>query len=550
MRSFKRVTACILAALLLCAFVPASAAGGDVTITSVSDLFAFAQRVNSGESFEGRTVTLTANLTVNSLGPQSDAVPQGNFVSWTPIGTKDHPFQGTFDGGGYTITGLYAQNSEDYYGLFGVVEEANIYNVTVKDSYFSVADHAGAVVGYARDDSVIASCHNDGSTVITENRSGGIVGWTSDSHVYNCSASGTYYSKRCCGGIVGDVYSNSKIYNCVSYATVNGKELVGGISGGSTRADIQNCLYVGENLYSGGYLMAGGGGSRTLTNCFALSSETVNSGLSMGTGSSTAKTFSTTSALLDEAMTVNGQSCSTVLAALNAWVSVQDDELDYSPWVQTSLYPYLRDGVTSAITTSYGSEISQWSSAEMEEAYQQNLIPDVLMGEDLTKPITRAEFAAVCVKVYENLAHTAAIPAVVNPFVDCADTEVLKAYNVGITDGTGANTFSPDVYLSREQAATMLTRTFKRVSIPTWTLATDSQFPLDFTMPALFADDANISSFARESVYFMTANGIIGGVGNNTFAPRNMTDKQTAEKYANATREQALAIALRMVKNL
>ena len=69
-------------------------------------------------------------------------------------------------------------------------------------------------------------------------------------------------------------------------------------------------------------------------------------------------------------------------------------------------------------------------------------------------------------------------------------------------------------------------------------------------MPARFADDADISGWAKDSVYFMAANKIINGVGDNRFAPRNITTDQEARGYANATREQALAIAVRMVENL
>lgn len=193
---------------------------------------------------------------------------------------------------------------------------------------------------------------------------------------------------------------------------------------------------------------------------------------------------------------------------------------------------------------------SSWAQGELAVADQLGLIPEVLQGADLTKPITRAEFAAVAVKVYENLSGTAAIPAINNPFKDCNDVEVLKAYNVGITSGTSDTTFDPNVVLNREQAATMLTRVFKKISIAGWTLSTDSQFTLNYTKPAAFADDKDISGWAKDSVYFMAANGIISGVGNNTFAPRAVTSAQQAQGYAQATREQALLIAVRMVKNL
>ena len=200
--------------------------------------------------------------------------------------------------------------------------------------------------------------------------------------------------------------------------------------------------------------------------------------------------------------------------------------------------------------TSFGSEVSSWATPEMEKAYEMDLIPETLVGEDLTQDITRLEFAAVSVKTYEALTGTKLIPAVVNPFEDCNDLEVLKAYAANIVSGTSETTFSPDLLLNREQAATMLTRVFKRVTVPGWTLDTDSQFSLSYTMPAPFADDSDISGWARDSVYFMAANGIINGMSGNRFTPKNVTSAQEAEGYANATREQALAIAVRMVEKL
>jgi len=193
---------------------------------------------------------------------------------------------------------------------------------------------------------------------------------------------------------------------------------------------------------------------------------------------------------------------------------------------------------------------SDWATAELARADELGLIPDCLEGEDLTQDITRAEFAAVAVKVYEALSGTAAIPAVNNPFTDTGDVEVLKAYNIGAVNGTSATTYDPDALLNREQAATMLTRVFKKISLVGWTLQTDGQFTLPYTKPAAFADDKDISDWAKDSVYFMAANGIINGVGNNKFAPKNVTTEEQATGYANATREQALLIAVRMVENL
>ena len=222
-----------------------------------------------------------------------------------------------------------------------------------------------------------------------------------------------------------------------------------------------------------------------------------------------------------------------------------------------------RLGLTSPWSNVVGTKpsfiASNWALEELAEADAMGLIPDSLRDADLTKPITRAEFAAVSVKVFEALTTIKAPAGTDDPFTDTDDPEVLKAYGLGITNGMSDTTFEPDRLLNREQAATMLTRVFKKVNLSGWTLDTDgtfnAQFKTMFEMPELFGDDQYISSWAKDSVYFMAANGIIKGMGNDengkpTFAPRDVTESQKAIGYANATRQQALLIAVRMAKNL
>ena len=136
---------------------------------------------------------------------------------------------------------------------------------------------------------------------------------------------------------------------------------------------------------------------------------------------------------------------------------------------------------------------SEWAQSELKEAAALGLIPDSLKGADLTAPITRAEFAAVSVKCYEALTDMKAEPYAPNPFTDTADAEVLKAYNIDVTNGTSPTSFSPEELLNREQAATMLTRLYKKSAIDGWTLETDGNYVGTFRgmyeTPAPFADD-------------------------------------------------------------
>ena len=186
---------------------------------------------------------------------------------------------------------------------------------------------------------------------------------------------------------------------------------------------------------------------------------------------------------------------------------------------------------------------SGWALEYVENAMKLGLVPDGLLKADLTQPITRQEFAAVSVRVYESLSSSAGGAAASNPFTDTADADVLKAVTIGVTNGTSATTFAPEELLNREQASTMLSRAYKRLHMDGWSLDTDKFFAEEFhslfTKPAAFADDGDISDWAMDSVYFMAANGILTGYPDGSFLPQ-----------AYATREQALVIALRMVQNL
>jgi len=194
-------------------------------------------------------------------------------------------------------------------------------------------------------------------------------------------------------------------------------------------------------------------------------------------------------------------------------------------------------------------DMSDWAPPEIENAAKSLLIPDSLIsdGMNYTKPITRAEFAGIAVKIYERLTGKNIRIAKMNPFIDTNDEDVLKAYNAGIMIGYTNTIFEPDIYLNREQCATVLVRVYKKVRMSGWTFAYDAEYPLEFDWPAPFADDTLISDWAKESVYFMASHELIKGMGGNLFAPRNTTDAEEAAGYATATREQAIAIAIRMV---
>lgn len=181
---------------------------------------------------------------------------------------------------------------------------------------------------------------------------------------------------------------------------------------------------------------------------------------------------------------------------------------------------------------------SDWAVEEVYEAYQNGLIPDEMPETALYKTISREEFAAIAVKLYENIVGEALYVNIDNmPFTDCDyESEYLSyiaiAYELGITKGTSLSTFSPYDNISREQLATMLYRVIKLAE-------NDKTYDFDVNNVRKFYDDSEISAYAKESVYFMAEYGIVKGVDGAHFAPLDT-----------ATKEQSILISVRCVNSL
>ena len=199
------------------------------------------------------------------------------------------------------------------------------------------------------------------------------------------------------------------------------------------------------------------------------------------------------------------------------------------------------DTVISSAELDY--DVSDWAKSEVSEAKDRNLIPKEMIDDDLTQNITRAEFSAVAVKLYEALSEKSLIwhgGYILDIDGNVYEDYIRGAYSLGITNGTGGNEdtgviFSPDKNITREQLATMLLRTIKTSEFEDWMPENDYLYPFDIRGASKFADDNQISDYAIESVYYMSKNNIIKGVDSTHFAPKST-----------ATKEQAILLALRI----
>lgn len=174
--------------------------GDAYLISSAEDLCNLSEYVNAGNDCDEKIFKLANDIDLSSV------------ENFTPIGTYDNDFAGTFDGDGKTISNLKIVG-ENYVGLFGCVDEdGTIQNVHLNDTIISGNIIVGSLIG-----------RNDG-------------------YIKNCSFSGSVRGKYGVGGLVS--YNEGKIENCSASSKIRGKDSVGGFVG-SNGGKIQNCTFSG-----------------------------------------------------------------------------------------------------------------------------------------------------------------------------------------------------------------------------------------------------------------------------------------------------------------
>ena len=187
---------------------------GNVTISTAEGLFYFAKKVNAGNNFAGKTVTLTDNIDLNN-------------EKWTPIGiygTNATWFKGTFDGQNHAVTGLKVEESgKNGVGFFGKVYTGTIKNLTVEGSVsVSNCNYVGGIVGHGY--ATITNCTFKG-TVGSDNNTmqvGGIAG-SGGFTVTNCSVYADVTATYWAGGIVGNCQDGGAYTNCYVEGTISSK---------------------------------------------------------------------------------------------------------------------------------------------------------------------------------------------------------------------------------------------------------------------------------------------------------------------------------------
>jgi len=147
--------------------------------------------------------------------------------TFEPVANFNNPFNGTFDGDGYGVTGLTVdrQNSFDS-GLFGVVgEEGRVENVTVEDVDVSGMTWAGGLVGTNK--GTVTNSHATGEVSATDGA--GVLVGLNPGTVEDSYATGEASAVNISGGLVGR--NEGEVARSYAEGRAEGGYLVGGLVG-------------------------------------------------------------------------------------------------------------------------------------------------------------------------------------------------------------------------------------------------------------------------------------------------------------------------------
>lgn len=208
---------------------------------------------------------------------------------------------------------------------------------------------------------------------------------------------------------------------------------------------------------------------------------------------------------------------------------LQTKLIKYFPNLPDSSYMSQASNITNGTTNSSPSLSvpSDWARAEVERAANNALITDKVR-QDYQAYITREQFCELVIKLHDKLSGRIA-SAGVNKFVDTSNTEVAKAYSLGIVNGISDTEFAPYNLITRQEICTMLVRAIG-VIYPNLNTGEYQSHTFD--------DGASIAEWAYPSVQFAYDNNIMRGIGANLIDP-----------LGNTTCEQAILLINRIYEN-
>lgn len=176
--------------------------------------------------------------------------------------------------------------------------------------------------------------------------------------------------------------------------------------------------------------------------------------------------------------------------------------------------------------------VSGWALGEVGKAEAAGLAPAAFGSLPAKESITRAEFCAVSLRLFESSTGRVAELTGDRPFTDTGDPQVAAASALGLVSGRGDGTFDPDASVTRQELCVMLGNVMRTAGAGGMSGA---------EAPLQYQDADEVAPWAVTDMANMVRRGVISGVvqsdGSVTLSPG-----------ATATREQSLLMAVRFLE--
>lgn len=280
---------------------------GCYEIATKQDLDNLSKYVNNGNNCQGVTFRQTAAIDLGAQDVWNDPT-SGSGDTFSSIGGYGNSFQGTYDGGGYTISGIRilkkgTSNTGSSQGLFGFLGSAGtVKNVVLANARIFAFSNTGGIVGY--NIGTVEDCTVGSDVGIYHNQQavnfGGIAGNNAGGTIRRCTSSATVkdqdgYKSIISGGIAGCMTSGS-ISNCIAFDAViaSGQDPGGAIVGSKTGGTLTANYYYNCNV-NNSYTNVGTG-SGDESGAVSVHTVTPESGVSA-------------TATGDESVVIGGQTC-------------------------------------------------------------------------------------------------------------------------------------------------------------------------------------------------------------------------------------------------
>lgn len=185
-------------------------------------------------------------------------------------------------------------------------------------------------------------------------------------------------------------------------------------------------------------------------------------------------------------------------------------------------------------------DVSSWAEPDVMAASAAGLMPDTFAALAAKSSVSRAEFCAVALNLYEAERETTVKRTSKVYFDDCDDPDVNTAYEMKLISGRGNGVFAPDESVSRQDLCVILDSVREKCEVdkPDTTVSASS-----------FPDGGEVRDYAVSATETMLSTGIIKGVeATVSNDPEQAGETVTLlQPQGTATREQALIMASRFL---